>query len=154
MHLHDNEVKQFKSALEFLFDKIPKGTKSDDLTMETVEMRIAFVSFHSIHSEMRTSFRTLNRGPATGTKYELAKQRIDIQPFCTRNQLDFIILHWVKDRRNTITLQEMEDPTLAGEWISKHEDDKKKRRRERSLENRRAVRFADETQRPRPPDLP
>ena len=154
MHLHDNEVKMFKNALEFLYDKIPKATKSENLTIETVEMRPAFVSFHSIHSEMRTSFRALNHGPAHGTKYELAKQRIDIQPFCTRNQLDFIILHWVKDRKNTITLQEMEDPTLAGDWISAHESEKKRKQRERTMENRRAVRFAEEAQRPRPPDLP
>ena len=152
MHLNDDEVKMFKSALDYLFDKIPKAT-NQELTIDTVEMRPAFVSHHSVHSELRASFRALNHGPTCGTKYELAQQRIEIQPFCTRNQLDFIILHWVHDRRNTITLKEMEDPVLAGEWISRHEDEKKRKRRERTMENRRAVRFAEQSQTPQPPNF-
>ena len=117
MRLSEEEVKMMKEALTFLYEKIPKQTNKD-VTMENVDMRSAFISNQSTMIQLQESLREVHLD-SHGSKYRLAERRLRAQPFCTERQLDFIILHWVKDRRVEITLDDMVKVEAANEWIKK-----------------------------------
>ena len=147
MRLSDSEVKMFRGALEYLYDEIPKETNTG-LTPLDVEMRPAFVSHMTTMTTLQRSLRQIQIRFA-GTKYQIARRRIQAQPFCTIRQLDLIILHWVHDRRLTITFEELSDQTKAGHWIYENEEAKKRRLREAREQDRaveRAVRFRQPAQ--------
>ena len=118
-----------KEAMIFLHGKIPTQTNKN-VTIENVSMRAAFISYQSTMIQLQESLKGVHLD-THGSKYRLAEKRMTAQPFCSEWQLDFIILHWVKDRRVAITLDDLVKVEAANEWIRNHHGLREQRRKDR-----------------------